>query len=173
MLYSIAKKENTIYWPIVLVLLILPLVAGCLHSSTSTTAGGTPFTIELWASAKCVKAGDTLTVRATVTNRDSQTRLVELKDQPVLDLVIGYHGVTGDTSIRWSDGKPLSTALTHLELKPGESKSIEIRWVVVDPAPSTVGITARFIDDARFTHRPLSPYMVIYGPNLCPGPFGP
>jgi hypothetical protein len=171
MLRSIVK-ENTICWSIVLILLVSPLLVGCLNSPVSTTAGGTPFTVELWASAKCVRPGDTLIVRATVTNRSAQTRSVEVEDQPVFDLVIGYRTLTGSTSIRWSENKTLDD-LTRLELKPGESKSIEVRWRVVDPAPSTVGVSARFIDDARLAKHPLAPYMVIYGPSTCPGPFGP
>lgn len=172
MAYSIVNKNrNAIFYSVVLVLLLF--LTGCLNGPTSTTSGGTPFTVELWASAKCVKAGDTLTVRAIVTNHDSRTHLVELKDQPVLDLFIGYRTPTGSTSISWSNGKPLTIDLTRLELQPGQSKSIEMQWVVIDPAPSAIGVSARFFDDSRFLDHPLSPVMVIYGPGTCPGPFGP
>lgn len=153
---------------------MLPLImTGCITRATSVTVGGTPFAVELWASAQCVSAGDTLSVRATVTNRDSRAQRVEMTSQPVLDLFIGYRTQAGSINMAWSDGKLLNEQLMRLELAPGESKSIEMKLVVPNPAPSSIGISARFFDDARFTDHPLSPFMAIYGPSACPGPFGP
>lgn len=154
-------------------LALISVLSACTSMPVSINDARGNNAIELWASAKCVKAGDTLTVRAIVTNHDSRTHLVELKDQPVLDLFIGYRTPTGSTSISWSNGKPLTIDLTRLELQPGQSKSIEMQWVVIDPAPSAIGVSARFFDDSRFLDHPLSPVMVIYGPGTCPGPFGP
>ncbi len=148
-------------------------LSACLATPVTIKDGRGKIAIELWASAKCVEPGDMLIVRATVTNQDSRTHLVEVKDQSILDLSIGYRTETGSTIIKWSDAKPLTPDLTRLELKPGESRTIELRWVVIEPAPSAIGVSARFIDDLRFSDHPLSPFMMIYGPGGCPGPFGP
>lgn len=121
----------------------------------------------------CASPGDTLTVHATITNNDPHTQVVDLTDQPVLDLVIGYSSgtTTGNRSIRWSDSKPLTPDLTRLELKPGQSKSIEMK-VVVPPDVANIGVSARFIDDPRMINNPLSPSFLVDVAN-CPGPFGP
>lgn len=99
--------------------------------------------------------------------------LVELVNQSVFDLLMGYRTQAGTTNLAWSDGKPKDKNLTRLELAPGETKSIEMKLVVPNPAPNSIGVSARFIDDPRFADHPLSPYIAVYGPSLCPGPFGP
>jgi hypothetical protein len=114
------------------------------------------FAVEIWASTNCAAPGEVVRARATVTNRDSRTQIAELEEQPVLDIIItdqnGEH--------RWSEGKPLTPDLMRLELKPGESKTIEMEWVV-QPLTSSLSITARFLS---------SPVVwVIIPVSLCPG----
>jgi hypothetical protein len=47
-----------------------------------------------------------------------------------MDINIGGTKGSGEPTafLRWSDGKPLTADLTHLQLKPGESKTIEMSW---------------------------------------------
>lgn len=156
-----------------LVLFVALSVASCGYGPTGTTAGGTPFTVELWASAKCVQPGDTLVARATVVNHGPTAQVIELTDRPVLDLSIGYRTLEGSTIIRWSDGKSLTQDLTRLALQPGESKRIELRWVVINPPPSGLGVAATFVVDPKLIDHPVSPYIGINRPGTCSGGFGP
>ncbi len=155
--------------------LVAVLLSACLASRepVSQSDGSRELYVTVWANTKCVNAGDTLIARATVVNNHSQPKVIELADRPVFDLYLGYRGDSGSVLIRWSDGKPLNLDLTRIELKPGGSKNLEINWIVPNPAPSTVGVSARFIEDARDVDHPLSPYITVYGPLACPGAFGP
>lgn len=158
------------------ILLATTILSACTatRQPVSGREGGHPFLVTVWASVKCVQPGDTLIARATVVNNDSITQVVELTDRPVFDLLMGYRtSEGGSTILRWSDGKALTPDLTRMELKPGESKSLELRWVVIDPPPSSLSVAATFVDDLKFIDHPLSPYIAIYGPSACPGPFGP
>ena len=142
--------------PLLLAICLGFLLIGCMHRSISQKAGGTPYVVEIWASDACPKQGDTVTLRATATNVDPETQVVELKDQPVLDIVVG--NLTDGQ--RWSAGKPLTPDLTRLELKPGESKSIEMSWID-QPISNIPVISARFIDDPRSINNPLMPTIVL------------
>lgn len=105
------------------------LLAGCLQrpqppmSNTGVVAN---LAVTTWISNPCVQPNDIVHLRATVANHGSQTEVVDLKDKPVLDIEIGLT----DRQLRWSDGKELTPELTHFELKPGDSKTIEMDWVV-------------------------------------------
>jgi hypothetical protein len=115
-----------------------------------------------------------LITRATVVNNDSITQVVELTDRPVFDLLIGYRTPEGGSTIlRWSDGKALTPDVTRIVLLPGGSKSIEMRWVVINQPPGVIGVSARFIADPKDVDNPISPLVTVYGPIACPGPFGP
>ncbi len=94
-------------------------------SSSGVNLGGQAVVVDMWASDNLVQPGETVKFRATVTNKTAKTFSVDLKDLPVLDIVIYVQSKT----TRWSDGKALTSDLTHLELKPGESKAIEMDYV--------------------------------------------
>ncbi len=73
--------------------------------------------------------------------------------------------------VRWSDGKLLTPDLTRLELKPGESKAIEMDWVVKQPSSGYV-----FYADANFVYSTRVPALapsVTISVGICPGPLGP
>lgn len=167
-----------IRWGLLFVLTVLVLGAGgCLllsrlfesyyHGPASQKALGEGLVVEIWSSDGCPRIGERITLRATVTNARSSPLRVELKDQPVFDISIFYRTAEGEKTIHWSDGKPLTPDLTQLELKLGQSKSIEMQWVV-QPNVGGVGVSAQFIDDPRF--EPINPVMVL---GACSGPFGP
>jgi Intracellular proteinase inhibitor len=119
--------------------------------------------VEMWASSGCMHVGDKVHLRATVSNRGPKPQTIDLKDTPVLDIVFG----NPDAGPRWSDGRPLTPDLTRLELKPGESKSIEMDWVA---EYGTKNITAVFRTDRRFP--PLEPGVTI-NVGTCAGFLGP
>ena len=120
------------------------------------------FTVEVWASTNCILPDETVTVRAIVTNVGSQTQIIDLRDQVVFDLIItdqnGEH--------HWSEGKPLTPDLTRLELKPGQSKTLEMQWVV-QPLTSMLVVTAQFIDNPAVPGGPVKAQVEV--PSLCPG----
>lgn len=127
-----------------------------------------PLFVEMWASSNCTQPGDKITMRATVTNKGTGTQIIELGDQPALDIWLSSGTIL---LARWSDGKPLTSDLTRLELKPGEPKTIEMDWSVGQPTSETVlSAQARFIYSTRVP--PLRPTVQINVGN-CPGPFGP
>ncbi len=159
-------------WHLIFALPILAItLLGCLSKPVSSTSGvdiGGTLLVEIWASSDCTRPGDKITIRATVTNKGSRTQVIELQDQPVLDIWVG-----SATSVlaRWSDGKTLTPELTRLELKPNESKTIEMDWLIVQPPSGTVlSFQAPLVYSPRFP--PLRP-SVLVSVSVCPGPFGP
>lgn len=133
-------------------------------SSSGVNLGGQGVAVDIWASDQCVQRGDTVALRATVTNKTSKTQIFELKDRPVLDLAVKAGGVTS----QWSDGKTLTSDLTRLELLPGQSKTIGMDWRA--SYSGTVGARAIFYFDAEGP--PLAPGVLI-SVGSCPGVLGP
>jgi len=146
---------------------LLTLLIGCLPGSASTTAVDGNLIVTMWTSSTCVQPGDTVQLRATVENHGSQTEIMEVKNKPVLDIFISSPGHPGGYLAHWSDGKSLTSDLTHLELKGGESKTIEMDWV----APSNI---EPYGVDAVFTYSDVPP-LVVARPGVtvnvgeCPG----
>ncbi len=138
------------------ILMSLISLTACLSSqslsSTRTISGGSNYTVELWSDTNCAEPGKTVTVRATVVNHGSRKQLVELQKRPVLDIIItdrnGEH--------RWSDEKALTPDLTRLELDAGQSKMIEMQWLVQRDSSPLVA-SAQFIYDAESVGGPLTP----------------
>ncbi len=114
--------------------------------------------VDLWANTRCPKAGDTVIARAMVQNKDQYAEVIELKDRPVFDVSIAFNQQGGSLVKSWSDGKPLTPELTRIELKPGESRTIEVQAVVSAGVRNT-GVAASFITGARFVDHPIKPYM--------------
>ncbi len=111
------------------------LLMGCLQGPRppmSNSSVMSNLAVTVWISNPCVQPGDKVHLRATVSNHGLQTEVMDLKDKPVLDIVISLD----NGEVRWSDGKPLTPELTQLELKPGETKTIEMDWV----ANSDIGL---------------------------------
>ncbi len=78
-----------------------------------------------------MNVGQPVTIRFTVHNSGKErTTIYERTGKPVMDIIAGTSPVReGDPPRpRWSDGKPMTTELTRLELKPGESRVIEMIW---------------------------------------------
>ncbi len=113
----------------ILALFALAIVlTGCFYGPVNSTSvvhlGGTTFLTKIEASTSCIQRGDTIHLYASVTNSGSQVRAVELRSHPVLDILVVDNGGAS----RWSDGKPLTPELTHLELAPGQTKTIDWDW---------------------------------------------
>ena len=146
-------------------ILLSALLLGCSTGARSVTAGGKFLYVELWTNNGCPRLGETVTLRATARNGGSNTQIVELKDQPVLDIIVGN---PDNSKIRWSAGKALTSELTRLELKPRESKSIEMQWRV--DGSGTV-ISAQLIPNTQSIGDPFSALMVLG--TSCTGFIGP
>ncbi len=120
------------YWRILL-LLALGLLVGCGSGSVSSLSRDRNIFVELWASTGCPGIGHPVQLRATVTNSSNQTEVVQLTDKPILDIAVR---VDEGKTARWSDSHPLTPDQTHMELKPGESRSIEMQLVPDDLSPT-------------------------------------
>ncbi len=132
-------------------------LVGCRSQPISESTGPDPFFVEIWASDGCPKVGETVILRATVKNVGTETQIVDLQDQPVLDIVAGAQSA----GQRWSAGKSLTPELTQLELKPGESKSIVMPW---NPQQGQVPIvSARFIESLQMADYPSMPSLTLGG----------
>ncbi|MBI4786324.1 MAG: hypothetical protein HY782_04680 [Chloroflexi bacterium] len=167
---SNATQGQAIRWniPISLLILVMSLLGCSRPSQPISSTGGIDYTtVEMWASSDCVQPGEHVQLRATVTNKGSQTQVVDLKDQPVLDIVFGN---PGNPFRRWSNGRPLAPELTQLELKPGEFKTIEMDWVPDASIQGPIHIWALFLD--RRGAFPTSPSVTV-GVKYCPGPLSP
>ena len=128
---------------------------GCLPISTSIKDGREGLVVELWASNKCPKLGEIVTLRATVSNQRTRSVLIALSDQPVLDIIVG----NPDSSVnRWSTGKTLTSDLTQLELEPGKSKSIQMDWHIEE---SSTVVSANFFEGPDLVLQPIRPLMVL------------
>jgi Intracellular proteinase inhibitor len=156
-------------WRGMVVLVALTLVlSGCYGPLSASSVGG-DVEVQLWASTSCAQPGDTVHLRATATNRGNRIWTVDTKGEPVFDIITS----SDDKPVRWSDGKPLTPALTHLELKPGESKTIEMDISIPKTSPpSSIAAKASFISSAAFSHYPTSPGVTINVWN-CPSALGP
>jgi hypothetical protein len=158
-------------WRGMLILIALTLLLSGCYGPVSTTSGvgigesSSDFIIvEMWASTSCAQPGDTVHLRATATNTSNRvTWTVDMKDEPVFDIT---------APIRWSAGKPLTPDLTHLELKPGESKSIEMDYVVPKRLSGIVFAQAQFYYMATSPGGPVRPGVTIHVLE-CYGPIGP
>lgn len=119
------------YWRILL-LLALVLLSGC-NGTVSSSSWMNETSVELEANPRCPGIGNPVTLRATLTNHGKQTEVVQLTDKPILDIAVR---VDGGKTARWSDSHPLTPDQTHMELKPGESRSIEMQLVPGDLSPT-------------------------------------
>ncbi len=161
------------YHLIILSLLVLSFLPSCSrpsHPIRATSSVGS-FLVEMWASEDCVRPGDTVKLRATVTNTSSNTQRIELRDEPVLDIILDHSKSTRIGTRRWSDGKPLTSDLTRLELAPDASKSIEMDWVVDEGKIGPVGIAAEFRSASQRGGAVGAPIQV--NVSNCSGPLGP
>lgn len=140
------------------------LIVGCRTpkpATGSSTIQG--IEVEVWANKDCAEPGEMLTLRATATNRSSVTRTMQLNDAPVLAL-----SVQTDSNItRWSESNPLAPDLTHMDLKPGEAKAIQMNWKVACCA--AIRVSAEFAYNENFG---VSPSTVVFV-QKCAGPLGP
>lgn len=59
-------------------------------------------------------------------DKTGKLEIIELKSKPVMDIRVHY---AGDEFARWSLQQPTNQNLNRLELKPGESRTIEMTWV--------------------------------------------
>ncbi len=126
------------------------------------------FHVETWTSTICAKPGETVTVRATVINDDTRTQIVQLEDRPVFDMEVRVIDKEIKT-YRWSQDKPLSSDLTLLDLGPGQSKTIEMQWVV-QPQTSVLFSYALFIPDSSRVNDPVRAPAPTINVSLC-GPY--
>ena len=143
------------------------LLLGCNSSPQpiSRTSGVGELDVEIWASQGCIKPGETIQVRATVTNRGDKTQVIDLKDKPVLDLTV----YSLERTQRWSEGKALTAELTRLELAPGKSKTIEAEYTENSTKRGGQLVAeAKFFDVANPSGGPLTSSVTIYV-GSCPG----
>ncbi len=147
------------YLTFALSILAISLLACRVPKPVSSTGIIDEKVIEIWASTDLIQPGQTVKLRATLTNHSGKSQIIELKDRPVLDLVVVAGTAEQPTRIRWSDGKPLTADLTRLALQPGESKSIELSYVV-QGCCNSVQAYAEFVDTGPFP--PIRPGIVIF-----------
>jgi len=97
---------------------------------TETWASGN-LGMTLWVSQERVSVGEPVMIRYTVDNPTDRTEVIQLeeKQEPVMDILIGFGPGGGGTKLHWSDGREITPEMRRLELAPGESKTIEMTWV--------------------------------------------
>lgn len=156
--------------PILFLLLAVILTSGCKSVPTSTQRYRGNIIVEVWSSAQCATVQQVVTLKATVRNQGDVPFEVEVPGQSVLDLEIRYPEMPSNQTIRWSDGKDITAGLTHLELGPGESKSIELQFTA--PSTSGFGVSAKVYDSVRSLEDPITAFMII-PVGGCPGFIGP
>ena len=151
---------------LILLLVLATVASSCWHGPVSDSRQSGDLIVGLWESTDCASQGQSVTIRATVTNKGSRVFSVDLKDQPVLDIIIGN---PDNSTIRWSTGRQLTVDLTRLELQPEQSRDIYLEWV----ATTSTTIWARFIDNPTDPRGPIFSHLALFVEPACPGPFGP
>ncbi len=120
------------------------VLMACFYRPVNDTSvvhlGGSTFLTNIEASRSCIQRGDTIHLYASLMNSGSQARVIELRKHPVLDILVVDNGVAS----HWSDNRPLTPELTHLELAPGQTKTIDWEWNK-RPTGSYVIFCAEFI----------------------------
>lgn len=129
------------------------LFTACFQQPVTLGPTGGPLSIELWVSGSCARPGDTIYARATMTNTSSELQFVAVEDRPVMDLEIS--SLAG--KIRFSD----THSLTQLELKPQESKSIELQSKVETGVP-LLGVTGTYITVSTEANEPQTLFTVVH-----------
>ncbi len=138
--------------------LAICLLSGCRTPKPVSSVGGIEYmTIGIWASTDLAQPGETVRFIATLSNEGTSFYAVELKDRAVMDMIITVNNV----ATRWSDGKPLTSELTRLELKPGESKSIEMDYVV-NKCCESLRVTATFIFSEKLADFLVPPQVMVF-----------
>jgi hypothetical protein len=100
----------------------------------------------------CLQGGELLDIQFTVTNEGQNRRLevLESKDKPVLDMVIGEHG-SPELIYSWAAQNP-DQVRHHVEWQPGESQTINVKWQLPQKeyAHQTLDIVGSvYVDDIR------------------------
>lgn len=150
-----------------LILFLLLATSACIREPLAPATGratGADFLVEVWASQACASYGDNITVRATVTNVSAETRTIKLERQVVFDLIVADQ----DGEHRWSEGKPLTSELSQLELKPRQSKTIGMQWVVKERTSGFL-VTAQFVDNPNDSRGPMKATARVYAPGCFGG----
>jgi hypothetical protein len=143
---------------------ILSLASCHVSKPVSMTSGvdtGGTVLVEIWASTDLVQVNEIVKFRATATNKGTKTQTINLSDYPVLDIWIERESATGKTLTRWSDGKALTSEMTQLELRPGESKSIELDYAIRECC-NPVGARANFVYSDRALDNPVRPSVIVF-----------
>jgi len=126
--------RNTLF----LALLLSSLAVGCgrPHPESHRAQRG-DLVLEVWVDRHWVNVGGTVNIRFTVENHGEETQVFELKDQSVMDISVRIPArVQGENDIvtYWSDTGSITPEQKHLELGPGESKSITMEWAAPEEA---------------------------------------
>ncbi len=90
--------------------------------------------LEIWASQTQLKAGESVDLRFTITNRGDGTEIVRIENKPVMDLRIRHGHPENWTELYWSDRREITPEIRTLELASGESKTIEMTWTAPEGA---------------------------------------
>lgn len=116
-----------------LLVIIAALVASCgllWGGPVSEIRGSGNLDLILWVSRSLPSIGQPVKVRFTVENTGNQIEVIQLEEKPVMDIQIHIAAGGDITKLYWSDGREITPERRRLELAPGESKTIEMTWVV-------------------------------------------
>ena len=146
-------------WVLIAVMAALVTACGRLWSRpVSETRGSGNLVLTLFVSKSLPYVGEPVKIRYTVKNPTDQTEVIQLeeKQEPVMDILIGFARGEGRTRLYWSDGREITPEMRRLELAPGESKTIEMTWVPDETAEgwivTVLGILHR---EQRYTDVPI------------------
>lgn len=112
------------------------MLNGCskpVSGSTGADIKGTFIQLDIRASSSCLGPGETVKLDATAENRGKKPLTLRLENHSVLDISVDYEIEADENRVkveeRWSKDKALTEDLTQLDLKPGESKRIQMDWI--------------------------------------------
>jgi len=121
-------------YQLALIVVMAALVTGCVplwSRPVSRTSRNGNLRLMLFVSKSLPSVGQPVQIRYTVTNTTDRTEVIQLeeKQEPVMDILVGFGPGGHRTRIYWSDRREITPEMRRLELAPGESKTIEMTWM--------------------------------------------
>jgi len=118
--------QRVVEGTLILLVLSTALVLTACNAGLRHTSGIDSLILELYANRSHARVGEPIQMQFVITNRGRNHIIIESPDTPVMDIIVEV--VAGPELLSWSAQNPDKVA-HRLELKPGESKIVELIWI--------------------------------------------
>lgn len=148
-------------------LALLLIQSACSAALSHTEVYHTYLLLKIESNRSRAQVGESIHIRFTTRNTGNEIIIIESKELPVMDVVVGPYG-SDEVFLAWSELNP--DKISHqLAWKPGESKIIELTWTpkqgeVWFGAPRYVRLSGLLSSDSKIVK---SVGLMICASNTC------